>query len=57
MTILKIYKTHPDVNLPSFATKQSACFDLSFQSIGKQGYEGYSVFNKKIVSNACMATS
>ena len=49
MTILKIYKTHPDVNLPSFATKQSACFDLSFQSIGKQGYEGYSVFNKKIV--------
>ena len=49
MTILKIYKTHPDVNLPSFATKQSACFDLSFQSVGKQGYEGYSVFNKKIV--------
>ena len=49
MTILKIYKTHPGVKLPSFATKQSACFDLSFQSVGKQGYEGYSVFNKKIV--------
>ena len=49
MTILKIYKTHPDVNLPSFATKQSACFDLSFQSIGKQGYEGYNSYNKKIM--------
>lgn len=49
MTILKIYKTHPDVNLPSFATKQSACFDMSFQSIGKRGYEGYNVFNKKLL--------
>ena len=49
MTTLKIYKTHPDVQLPSFATQQSACFDISFQSAGKQGYEGFNVFNKKIL--------
>ena len=49
MTTLKIYKTHPDVQLPSFATEQSACFDISFQSAGKQGYEGFNVFNKKIL--------
>ena len=49
MTTLKIYKTHPDVQLPSFATQQSACFDISFQSVGKQGYEGFNVFNKKIL--------
>lgn len=49
MTILKVYKTHPDVILPSFSTQQSACFDLSYQSIGKQGYEGFNSYNKKIL--------
>jgi dUTP pyrophosphatase len=46
MTTLKIYKTHPDVILPTFATKQSACFDLSFQGHGKQEYKGYNDTNK-----------
>ena len=49
MTILKVYKTHPDVILPSFSTQQSACFDLSYQSVGKQGYEGFNSYNKKIL--------
>jgi len=49
MTTLKVYKTHPNVQIPSFATQQSACFDISFQSAGKQGYEGYNVYNKKIL--------
>jgi dUTP pyrophosphatase len=49
MTTLKVYKTHPDIKLPTFATQQSACFDLSFNSAGKQGYEGYNGFNKKIL--------
>jgi dUTP pyrophosphatase len=46
MTKLKIYKTHPDVILPSFATDQAACFDISFQGHGKHSYTGYNSTNK-----------
>lgn len=45
MNRLNIYKTHPDIVLPKFATKQAACFDLSFQSAGKTEYSGYNSFN------------
>lgn len=48
MTTLKIYKTFPGIELPKYATEQSACFDLSFQSMGKFEYSGYSGMNKKI---------
>lgn len=47
MTKLKIFKTHPDVVLPKFATDDSACFDISFQGHGKHSYEGYNKSNKK----------
>lgn len=47
MTTLKIYKTFPGIELPKYATEQSACFDLSFQSLGKFEYTGYSGTNKK----------
>jgi dUTP pyrophosphatase len=47
MTILKIYKTFSGIDLPKYATEQSACFDLSFQSLGKFEYTGYSGTNKK----------
>ena len=45
---LKIWKTHPSVNLPSHQTEQSACFDLAFQTGGKSTCSGYSQFNKPI---------
>lgn len=45
MNRLNIYKTHPDIVLPKFATKQSACFDLSFQAEGKATYSGYNMYN------------
>ena len=45
MNRLSIFKTHPDIILPKFATKGSACFDLSFQSAGKNEYVGYNQFN------------
>ena len=45
MNRLNIYKTHPDIVLPKFATKQSACFDISFQAEGKFTYTGYNAFN------------
>ena len=45
MNRLNIYKTHPDIVLPKFATKQAACFDLSFQSAGKTTYSGYNSYN------------
>lgn len=45
MTTLKIYKTHPEVQLPKFATKQSACFDISYQAWGKGTYTGYNNVN------------
>jgi dUTP pyrophosphatase len=45
MNRLSIYKTHPNIVLPKFATKQSACFDLSFQSAGKYQFKGYNQYN------------
>jgi len=45
MNRLSIYKTHPNVILPKFATKGSACFDLAFQAEGKSTYKGYNAFN------------
>lgn len=46
MTTLKIWKTHPDIQIPQHQTSQSACFDLAFQSAGKGEYKGYSNHNK-----------
>lgn len=51
MIRLNIYKTHPDIVLPKFATKGSACFDLSFQSAGKTEYTGYNSFNAPFTRN------
>ena len=45
MNRLNIYKTDPNIVLPKFATKQSACFDLSFQAEGKATYSGYNIYN------------
>jgi dUTP pyrophosphatase len=39
--ILQIYRTHPDVAIPTFQTKGSACFDLAFACDGKYTYKGY----------------
>ena len=43
---LKFFKTHPYVLTPAFLTGQSACFDVSFSSAGKQRYSGYNKQNK-----------
>lgn len=51
MTTLKMFKTHPDVILPSFATKQSACFDIAMQFHGKNSYKGYDTYNKEFTRN------
>lgn len=54
MNRLRIFKTNPNVNLPKFATKQAACFDLSFQASGKTEYTGYNMYNapfKRPLSN------
>lgn len=45
MTKLKVFKTHPNVTLPVFSTKQSACFDISACFAGKQSYSGFSKTN------------
>ena len=42
---LKVYKTHPNIVLPTFATKQSACFDLACQLEGKANYSGFNAYN------------
>jgi len=51
MNKLKFFKTHPDVNIPKFATEQSACFDLSYSSAGKNGYKGFDRKNAPIERN------
>lgn len=51
MNRLNIYKTHSSINIPSFATIQSACFDLAFNSAGKGSYKGYNKNNGQIERN------
>lgn len=46
MTTLKIWKTHPSIQIPRKATDGSACFDIQFQGHGKREYKGYSRMNK-----------
>jgi len=46
MTVLKMWKTHADVQIPKHQTNQSACFDLAFSSAGKGNYTGYTSMNK-----------
>lgn len=45
MSKLEIFRTHNSVQLPSFATSQSACFDLAFNSAGKTSYRLYNKNN------------
>ena len=45
MNRLNIYKTHPAIILPQFATQQAACFDLAYNAAGKHEYQGYNSFN------------
>jgi dUTP pyrophosphatase len=45
MNRLNVYKTHLDIVLPKFATKQAACFDIAFQAEGKYEYNGYNMYN------------
>jgi dUTP pyrophosphatase len=45
MNRLSVYRTAESITLPKFATKQSACFDLSFQSAGKYEFKGYNQYN------------
>ena len=46
MTVLKIWKTHPDVKVPQHQTTESACFDLAYSNAGKGTYKGYTSMNK-----------
>lgn len=48
METLKIWKTHPKVQLPQHQTQQSACFDIAFQSAGKSHIKGFTRTNKPI---------
>jgi dUTP pyrophosphatase len=48
MTELKIHKLHLAIELPKFATEQSACFDLAFSCHGKQSYKGFNKQNAPI---------
>lgn len=59
MTELKIFKTHPDVNLPAFATDEAACFDIAACMLGKVTYQGYNKtnanFERKIGTDGSIA--
>ena len=45
MNRLNVYKTHPNIVLPKFGTKQAACFDLACQLAGKYEYSGFNQYN------------
>lgn len=49
-TKLKIYKTHPEVVLPKFATEEAACFDIAAQFYGKATFNGYNSDNASFES-------
>lgn len=46
MNNLGVFRLHNDIVFPSFATKQSACFDLMCQTAGKREYTIYTQSNK-----------
>lgn len=46
MTVLKVFRKHETVELPKFATEQSACFDLAYSNAGKDQYDGFNHNNK-----------
>jgi dUTP pyrophosphatase len=48
MTQLKFFKLHSDVQIPKMATEQSACFDISFCSHGKEAYKGFNKQNAPV---------
>jgi len=45
MSVLKIFRTHPNVTLPQFQTKGAACFDLAYQPHGKFHIDGFNRVN------------
>jgi dUTP pyrophosphatase len=45
MIALGIFKTHPDVVVPSFATQESACFDIAAFTKNSRTYTGYDQTN------------
>jgi len=51
MTILKVHKTHENHNLPVYATENSACFDISFQCLGKTFVTGFDRTSQAITQN------
>lgn len=46
MSLLKMFRLHPLVKLPSKQTEQSSCFDLMFQGYSNNTYTGYTRMNK-----------
>lgn len=48
MERLNVFRTHPSVTLPHFATKQAVCFDLAYQPWGKDNYTGFDMTNGPI---------
>jgi dUTP pyrophosphatase len=48
MERLNIFRTHPSVTLPKFATKQSVCFDLAYQPWGHREISGFDMTNGPI---------
>lgn len=48
MSELKFFKTNENVAIPSFATKQSACFDIAFSREGKFLYKGFDRYNAPV---------
>jgi dUTP pyrophosphatase len=49
MTKLSIYRTHPNVVLPDFQTKDSACFDLSYNNAGKKEYTAFNKVSNPVI--------
>jgi len=47
MITLGIFKTHPEVVIPSFATQESACFDISSFTQDRRTYTGYDQTNSQ----------
>jgi dUTP pyrophosphatase len=42
---IRIYRTDPNVPMPSFGTAQSACFDIAYCSAGKTYVQGFDAYN------------
>ena len=52
VTQIGVYQIHPEAQLPSYATAQSACFDISACLLDGESIAAFSAYNATVINNS-----